>query len=101
MPNNPKISYDIYETEEYFKKEVEQLKEDLTADVLNGLIEPESARKKLDMYLSMLIYLGVCVKWAEDEKFLNDNEFSAHVLYQLSEEKGKGDKKLKEAMKNL
>lgn len=97
----PKIQYDIYECKEYFEKETKKIKNGLVKQVENNKMSPETAREKLDMYLSMLVFLGVCVKWAEDEKFLNGNEFSFHALYSIGEQSSKGDQKLKEAVKNL
>jgi len=97
----PTIKYNIYETQEYFEKQTDKIKKHLTKMVKGNKMSKETARKKLDMHYSMLIYLGVCVKWAEDEKYLNDNNFSFHALYAETEQNSKGDKKLRDAVKNL
>jgi hypothetical protein len=95
------MEYNIYETYEFFEKEVKEIRELLKKQVLNEGMDPVEARKKYDMYLSMMTYLHVCVKMAESEAYLNDNSFSMLHLYAKKDVKDTGTAKLKKALDKL
>lgn len=98
---NPKIEYDIYETYSFFKKKEEKLKTKLSKAVESGKMDSLKAREEWDMFLSMLIYLEVCVGMAEDEKYLQDNTFSMKHLYAVRENKSKGNEALRKVLQAL
>lgn len=97
----PEVEYNIYEVDEYFKKEISSIKTQLVASVKNGEINPKDAREKLDMYLNMKKYIEACVGMAEYEKFLGDKGFSAMYIHAKDEEKSKGSNQLKKALAKL
>lgn len=99
--NDPKIEYNIYDVYEFFSKETEKVKQQMIADVASGDIDKIKAREKYDMYLSMMIYLQVCIGLANDEKYLDDNSFSMKHLYAKQEKESSGATKLRKALEKM
>lgn len=95
------VEYNIYETYDYFEEQTKKLRELLKKQVLAKEIEPIEARKKYDMYLSLMTYLHVCVKMAEAESYLGDKTFSALHLYAKEDRKSSGTANLKKALEKL
>lgn len=93
--------YPVKETYDFFIQETENMKNKLTRLVNEGKVDPIEARRRYDMYKSMLIYLQVCVNMAESEDYLQDNSFSYRYIYARNEESSKGSTQLKRAAKIL
>jgi len=97
----PKVEYNVYEVGEYFKDEINIIEKRLSQDVKDDKIKAEDARKKLDMYLSMMIYIDICIGMAEHEKFMNDKSFSQYAIHAKAEKEASGKNKLRKAFKEL
>ncbi len=76
---NPVIQYSLESVDEFFKKEKEEIHKHLAEQVKKGIYSKEFARKKYDMYLSVLIYINVLKNIKRDSEEAEDSLFE---LYQ-------------------